>query len=238
MTAGVLGRHGSGRRPGPVFFQASSLPWLVPLVAGLALLVPGAQARLEVGRVHLPDAPWRLLTAHLAHYSFEHWLLDALTFLALGSACVRRAARRTYATLLVAALAIPAGVLLLQPEIRCYRGLSGLDSALFGLLLALTLRSGRSGQALLAGALFMAKLAFELTTGRSVFYDPSDSGFTPLPLAHALGALAGLAVGAWPSATGVRGARLSARWKPLRRVSQSARRRAPPHPDGSSACSR
>ena len=41
---------------------------------------------------------------------------------------------------------------------------------------------------------FAAKLVFELTTGSAVFVDGSD-GFTPVPLAHAAGALIGAAVG-------------------------------------------
>lgn len=195
MTAGDPGRHGPGREPGSVLFLAL----LVPLVAGIVLVAPGAAGLFELERTRLLDGElWRLLTGHLAHYSSEHWLLDALAFLALALTCARRAPARTAATLALAALAIPLAVLAFLPEMQRYRGLSGLDSALFGLCLALELRTPGSRQALLAGALFAAKLAFELFTGRALFLDSLALGFTPVPLAHAFGASVGLALGLAP----------------------------------------
>ena len=203
-AAGALGRRGSGREPGPLPFLAL----LVPVVSLLVLLVPGAGAWCEAERVRLAEGElWRLAGAHLAHYSSAHWLLDALVFLVLALECERRAAVRTRLALAGAALVIPAGVLAFQPELARYRGLSGLDSALFGLLLALELRAGGSRRALVAGVLFLAKVAWELATGRALFLDSQSLGFTPVPLAHALGALIGVAGGLSPTP-----GRRAARW--------------------------
>ena len=188
MNGRGLGRPGPGRESGPRFFLA-----LVPLVSGILQLVPGAAQRLELARGELLGAPWRLASAHLVHYSFQHWLMDALAFLVLALACGTRAPRRTLATLALAAPAISLAVLAFLPDLERYRGLSGLDSALFGLCLGLELRASRSPRILLAGALFLAKLAFELASGQALFVDGAALGFTPVPLAHALGALVGLA---------------------------------------------
>jgi rhomboid family GlyGly-CTERM serine protease len=173
----------------------------VPLASAAVLLVPGAAEHLEAARAGLAQGElWRLLGAHLAHYSFAHWLLDAVTFLALALACERLAPQRTRIALAASAIAIPVAVLALQPELERYRGLSGLDSTLFGLLLALELRARSSRVALACGALFLAKLAYELGTGRALFLDSQTIGFVPVPLAHALGALIGLVCGSVPAA--------------------------------------
>jgi rhomboid family GlyGly-CTERM serine protease len=192
MTAGDLGGPGPGREPGARFFGAP-LALLVTLAALLAALVPGAAEALELERARVAGGElWRLLSGHLVHYSREHLVLDALAFLALGLACERRAPRRTALALAAAALAIPLAVLTLQPELARYRGLSGLDSALFGLLLGLEARAG-ARRAWLAGALLAAKLGWELASGQALFVDSVAQDFVPVPLAHALGALLGLA---------------------------------------------
>jgi rhomboid family GlyGly-CTERM serine protease len=167
----------------------------VPLASALVLVLPGAPERLQLERGSLGHGElWRLVGGHLAHHSFEHWLLDALAFAGLALACERRAPGRTRLALAAAALAIPLAVLRLQPELETYRGLSGLVSALFGLVLALEGRDGARG-ARIAGGLFLLKLAYELATGRALFLDSRGLGFTPVPLAHALGALLGLGLG-------------------------------------------
>jgi hypothetical protein len=80
-----------------------------------------------------------------------------------------------------------------------YRGLSGIDSALFGLLTVLLIRealeAGDRRGLLLAGGfsiLFAGKTAFELVSGAGVFVSDFGAAVSPVPLAH----LAGAAVGA------------------------------------------
>ena len=86
---------------------------------------------------------------------------------------------------------------------QIYRGLSGIDSALFALLTVVMwndgCRSQRPGrQAIAMGCLiaFLLKLAFELMTGRNVFVNAVDTGTVSVPLAHVVGALCGLVIGA------------------------------------------
>ena len=134
---------------------------------------------------------WRLFTAHLTHFTLDHLVLDVLAFLVLGIACERRSPRRTRWTLGLSALVISVGVLLIDPQMQRYRGLSGLDSALFALLFASMLRDSmlrdreRKGKARLLlwipGILFLAKIGYEAVSGTAVFLDSSAAGFTPAP---------------------------------------------------------
>jgi rhomboid family GlyGly-CTERM serine protease len=137
---------------------------------------------------------WRLVTGHLTHLSGEHLLWDALTFAVLAAACERRGRWRLAATLAVSAMAIPAALFVLEPGLAVYRGLSGLDMALAGLLAATELRRG-SRWAMAALLALGAKLAYELATGAVLFV--ALEGAEAVPLAHAVGAGAGVCVGLW-----------------------------------------
>ena len=95
------------------------------------------------------------------------------------------------------AMKIPVAVFLWAPEVIVYRGLSGIDSALFTLALVGLLREAwvdRSrGHVLLLAAVglgFLLKVALEIATGTAVFAD--STAFHPVPLAHMVGACTGL----------------------------------------------
>jgi rhomboid family GlyGly-CTERM serine protease len=192
-------------RPGRGFLSA---PLFLPLLAILCFALHGREewiASLELDRAALAAGElWRLFTAHLTHYSLEHLVLDVLAFLVLGIACESREPRRARWTLAASALVISVGVLLLDPGMQRYRGLSGLDSALFALLFTSLLRDhDRRGKARLLlwipGLLFLAKIGYEAVMGTAVFLDSSAAGFAPAPLAHLLGAACGLVLGWAPS---------------------------------------
>jgi len=108
------------------------------MIAAASLVValwPDASPLLEFDRVAVGAGDWwRVLTGHLTHFGLEHLVWDAGVFAVLGVLCERRHRRATLACLGAAAVLIPAATWLLVPEIRTYRGLSGLDTALFALL--------------------------------------------------------------------------------------------------------
>ena len=162
----------------------------VVAAAVLAGIVPGAAALLEYDRAAVAGGElWRLLTCHLAHLSPEHLLWDALTFAGLGWMCEQRGRGRLVLTLVVSAVAIPAVLFVFDPGLAVYRGLSGLDMALAGLLAAGELR--RSPR--VAGAALVvlgAKLAYELASGGALFV--ALDGAEAVPLAHAVGAAVGI----------------------------------------------
>jgi len=142
---------------------------------------------------------WRLLTGHLAHWGSDHLTWDLAMFAVLGAMIERRCRGCFLATVLVSAGAISAAIWFVQPQIAQYRGLSGIDSALFTYAVAMLLADAwRSKQSLTTVALlavaggFIGKLTWELTTGTTLFVNSAAANFTPLPLAHAVGGVVGL----------------------------------------------
>jgi rhomboid family GlyGly-CTERM serine protease len=182
------------------------VPTITLTVAGAALLVaalPGAGSWLILNREAAAGGEvWRLITCHLVHAGGEHLFWDAAALLVLGSVCEWRGRAATAVTLAASAPAVSAAVLIFLPGVSSYCGLSGLDSALFALLAVSLLKQqslerNRVGLTAVGGALliFTAKLAYEVASGNALFVSSSSVGAVPVPLAHAVGALCGAAVG-------------------------------------------
>jgi rhomboid family GlyGly-CTERM serine protease len=142
---------------------------------------------------------WRVVTGHAVHFGLEHFVWDAAVFVVLFVLCWRIEPRRCLVSLAVATLAIPGVLFVVQPGLATYRGLSGLDSALYVTgALALGGRLWSEGRrsvgiaAFASVAALAAKVAYELATGQTLFVDAASVGFEPVPLAHVTGALAGM----------------------------------------------
>ncbi len=180
------------------------LPWITLVLASLAGLAhasPTLTAAWEFHRAAVNEGGelWRLFTAHLAHFGADHLAWDVAALLVLGTMAEREDRRAFALTLALAATLIGLGVWLTQPALATYRGLSGLDSALYGLVCARLIATGRRqrhtftvtlGAAALAG--FALKCAAEFASGQTVFAAGAD--YAPVPLAHLLGLLSGLTV--------------------------------------------
>jgi rhomboid family GlyGly-CTERM serine protease len=168
--------------------------FLAALAAAATLLGDGAALQHARG-----SAPWTLLTCHFTHWSLDQFLWGLAVFVPLGIACERRSRTRFLLALSGSAVAVPLMVSALAPAIGSYRGLSGLDSALFALLACMVARERPSGDRatlvlILAAALgFGGKIAYELFTGSPMFASQLGAGIVPVPLAHAVGAMAGIA---------------------------------------------
>lgn len=152
---------------------------------------------------------WRLFTGHLTHWSTEHLIWDVFMFVLLASMIEKRGRVCLLATMLASTGLISATIWICQTEVTVYRGLSGLDSALFTFVLMNLVRSAlRQRQPLIVGALivfaagFVGKLLWELVTGSTLFVNSSAAGFTPLPLVHAAGGIAGIL--AWATSVATR----------------------------------
>jgi hypothetical protein len=79
-----------------------------------------------------------------------------------------------------------------QPQFESYRGLSGLDSALFALFASSLIEQRRRAPVLLGVVALLgilAKSVFEIATGIPAF--ASGHGYSPVPLAHLVGVLCG-----------------------------------------------
>lgn len=179
----------------PITLLISAFVIIAPSAAKLSGLMT-----IDFRNITLADS-YRVFTCHLLHWSSNHLLWDLAMFTTLGAIAETNMPRRYRWTLVVSALLIPAGVVLHHPEMETYRGLSGIDTALFGLIVAdllgrrLIERNWKSAfwfSLLLFGLL--AKMLAETLAGTNIFV--SDTSFVPLPVAHLIGAVIGLVIGA------------------------------------------
>lgn len=175
-------------------------PLLTLLAAAIFALPWVSGALVYVNGASISDL-WRFVTSHWVHWSVEHLVWSGGAFLVLGIVCEQRSRCRFFATALAAAVAIPVALRMFQPDLLYYGGLSGIDSALFGLICAQDLRThvrNRSWKmialpiALLTG--FLAKIAYEFFTGAALFVSHTDI-MVPVPLAHLVGAAVGILIG-------------------------------------------
>jgi rhomboid family GlyGly-CTERM serine protease len=181
----------------------------IPFVtAALALLAVAASLfgewsqLLTYDRVQIAAGElWRFVTGHLVHWNGDHLLWDVVVLGVLGALVEQRDRRALTATLLLSAVAISAAVWMCDPLTVQYRGLSGVDSALFGfvapLLFVESRRNRQTAVSWLVAALatgFVAKVGWEIVTGQTLFVDSAAAGFVPLPLVHAVGAIVGFGV--------------------------------------------
>ena len=187
-----LEAHGGARR----------LPGVSLLLAALALLVyasPSLTNLLEWSDT--TRGAWRLMTCHWTHFSGEHLFWDTLMFAVLGSIAELRSRRGMVLCVGGSALAIGLSVNTGLADLSAYRGLSGVDSALFVLVAVHELIRGlRSADhptvacAIIGLVLFGGKTAFEIVTGGTLFVDVASLGVAPVPVAHAVGGAVGLLV--------------------------------------------
>lgn len=178
--------------------MAAGLAAIALAAPAIALFfLPELSGWLQYDRARIADGEiWRLLTCHWTHWNLDHLIWDVIAFGVLIAASWGFASRRALLVLGSAACAIPLGVWLLLPEMQAYRGLSGLDSALFTFVALRLLKyeraSGRSASSWLIALMlvgFCLKLTFEIATSTTVFVD--SSVFVPVPLAHLVGGVCG-----------------------------------------------
>jgi rhomboid family GlyGly-CTERM serine protease len=179
-------------------------------VAAVAIQwIPRWADLLQFDRQAILDGQWwRMLTGHLTHWNVDHLFWDLAMFVFLGAMVERQSRLRLVAVCLVSAVSISFLVLWGQLDLRTYRGLSGLDTALFVYLacdqLAGAWRQRSWGEGLLPAILlagFGGKLLYEVLTGSTLFVDGQTAGFVVVVMAHAVGAAAGAVLALFPGAT-------------------------------------
>lgn len=177
-------------------------------LAGLAIaVVPAAGEWFQLDRAAVAVGEiWRLGTCHLSHWNAEHLEWDLLMFLVIGGACELRNPRQMRCCVAAAASVVSGLVWYCFPGVQAYRGLSGIDTALFTLLATnLVFDARRDANRLLtlvAGGLlagFAAKTAFEAAFGQTYFVDQHVAGFSPLVWDHIAAAVVGamFALASW-----------------------------------------
>ncbi|NOY42897.1 MAG: rhombosortase [Planctomycetes bacterium] len=178
----------------PVTSSIAVAAIIVAVFPSLANLLQYDRAAIEGGEF------WRLATCYLTHWNADHLTWDLLMFLVLGGACEIRNPLRMRTSLLAGIVAVSALVYLAFPDITTYRGLSGLDTAMFTLLatglLCEAWRERNTLQTLATGGLLLAlsaKTVYEAVTGQTLFVDQQAADFVPLVYDHIAGAAVGVA---------------------------------------------
>jgi rhomboid family GlyGly-CTERM serine protease len=139
---------------------------------------------------------WRLFTGHLVHFSPSHLLANTAAFSAAGWVIERRGYPAFALLLVVSAFCIGAALLMWQPHMRYYGGLSGMvHAALFYLALWEATGQGpwRNAARILALGL-VTKAMVELFSGVGLLTRFGTEAFVLVPLSHAIGLAAALLV--------------------------------------------
>ncbi len=144
------------------------------------------RAAVAVGEI------WRLLTGHLVHLGFQHFVWNAGTLLSmmlmakhmLGIGYARQAG-----VLLLVGVAIAAVLWLRGPAVGAYSGLSGALNGLFVPMIYATWQQTRDRSTIVVALLSLSKIAYEATTGDTLFVDVSWPASAE---AHATGLGAGI----------------------------------------------
>jgi len=176
---------------------------LLTFAAGVIHLFYSLRIQLLYDRSALVDHElWRLLTCHWAHLSGDHLFWSAMTFLALGFLGELMDKKKHYATVAVSAVLIPAAIWWGMPDLVVYGGLSGLDCALYALLMVLLIKREIRSRSRAWVAFFslllvglIAKITYETVTGLTIFVSSAHSGMVPVPLAHLVGGVVGTGIG-------------------------------------------
>lgn len=133
------------------------------------------------------------------HWSWSHLFWDVMMFYVLASLCEKHHRGAFICVILLSASIIPLSALLCCPDLGSYRGLSGIDTALFAMLGSLSLQdclAKRDTQGVIVYSLLLLamvlKISYELIWQHTLF--ANDSNFTPLAIAHLVGALMGIGV--------------------------------------------
>lgn len=194
---------------------AHGLTGMATLLLALSLLTQAVGAPAQDWLRYERDAVmagqvWRVLTAHVVHMSWPHLLLNGVA-LALLAALLGKQQRAPdwWLASFVSAIAVALGLLVCQPALDWYVGLSGVVHGLFaaGCVALLRRHPAAATLALLALA---GKLAWEQTHPAAPAREALLGG-TIVVAAHLYGAVGGLL-----SAIAIHGRPI---WRKLRRLS-------------------
>ena len=115
--------------------QIKSLPWWTITIGAVVLLLhftlPSLGQKMQMDRTSVCEgALWQLISGHFVHWNAEHLFADLAVFAGIGYFIEKQSSLRFITLFLLSALSISLAVLISQPEIQIYRGLSGIDMAL------------------------------------------------------------------------------------------------------------
>jgi rhomboid family GlyGly-CTERM serine protease len=180
---------------GPPRLHWSTLGLAAIVVAAvLAQAWPEGAAALEFDRQRIAAGQWwRPVSGHLVHYGWPHMAADMGVFAALCWVAQRRG-RGVAWSVAIGGVAVGAAVYWWAPDTNTYRGMSGVDSAVFGYLVVTEVVRDRGLKAaawLTALALTLGRFVFETATGRPILPTSLPDGIAVVGIAHMAGLVAG-----------------------------------------------
>jgi rhomboid family GlyGly-CTERM serine protease len=179
----------------------------IAAVAALVLSSPALAAWLIYDRALLLQGQlWRGWTGHVVHFGPSHLVWDLAVLLPAGCWLEYLWPARARWFYLGCPLAISAALMILEPTLLRYAGLSGLATGALVLLAGLQLRFGQNRPAWPWSAVLVlvaAKLVHELITGAPLMVSDFGDNIRSVTLAHLGGAVCG-AVFVCLSATTIR----------------------------------
>jgi rhomboid family GlyGly-CTERM serine protease len=139
---------------------------------------------------------WRLWTGNVVHFRVNHLLWNLAVFVPAGIWIERLEPRQARTLLIGTPLLIGLAVLLLDPSLQRYAGLSGAASGLLVLLALRQLEGGGSARWIWWTVLLLVvvKVTVELVGERAIFAQFDDMAIRVVPLAHVVGILAAVAI--------------------------------------------
>jgi rhomboid family GlyGly-CTERM serine protease len=182
------------------------VPYISLLLTAAALLIhlyhPLRPHLLYIRTALAEGEFWRLASCHWAHLDTDHLFWSSVTFLVLGSFCEIMDRGKYVITIGISIILIPTAICLVMPHLEVYGGLSGLDCALYTLLIVLFIqREWRTHNwiwiifYIIMLVLLPAKIMYEMNSGLTIFVNNSDTHMVPVPLAHLVGGVVGFAAG-------------------------------------------
>jgi rhomboid family GlyGly-CTERM serine protease len=142
---------------------------------------------------------WRVITGHYVHFSGSHVFWNLVVLLPAGCWLERRNPSALRWTLAISPLAIGLALLVFDPSLRVYAGISGVAA---GVLVALAVNGMRTQPAtrlwwIAVLALFAVKVTMETRGSRPINPDLAAQGVRSVPLAHLVGAVVGAGAAFW-----------------------------------------
>lgn len=137
---------------------------------------------------------WRLLSGNLVHFSLAHLLYNLIAWLIVGTIIEYQGYRFFPLLCLSSSLLIGITLLILEPELQFYAGLSGVVSAAVTYLCLQGMREKGVLRWLCVAALtgLTVKTVLELRSGSSLMLLMNEEGFVPVPLSHLAGIVAAI----------------------------------------------
>ena len=204
---------------GPDLVRRVPITTLLVIGAAAAIArIPGSSRWLVYDRhAILSGQVWRMFTGHWVHFSMSHLVYDSLVFGIAGWMIETKRLSNFGWLCLLAPWLISGLLLVFQPRMEWFGGLSALATAAVVYLALSGLRDGGLWRwacfATLAG--IAVKIIFEATTGRMIFATIANTTTEVLPAGHFCGALIALLFYGW--------ARLRITTPTLRRVRPARR---------------